>query len=229
VVNSSGVTEWEKTIRFGAPAPIIEKSAKGFRLTERIFPVNPFPNSRLSGFENQSDAGPEREDEEDKQIRRIYDVPRWKKAFGESPLLVPMTGFTEFAYWGKQAGSALNFKIPHQDVFFAAGITLKPFVPKTGIDNGFSLLTHTATDEMLQHHHRLIVLLQARDAVDYLEDMSARERFDFLIEKRYVGHLEVKKLRSMAKGWEKRKVAQEAKLKRETVYREVIRAEKIEG
>lgn len=224
-------TSWERTIKFSTPAPIVQFARdNSIELVERVFPVSPFPNSRLSGFANQSDGKDAADgDPEDRQIKRIYDMPRWKKTFADVPLLVPMTGFTEYAYWGEQEGSALNFTIPGSPLFFAAAIAIRPFVPKTNYENGFSILTHTATEQMLDYHHRLIVLLKPESALEYLNPMPANDRFDFLIANRYTGKLNVKKTRSMAKGWEKRVQTQIAKRDRELTYRNVLSSEHVEG
>lgn len=228
--NISGDTTWNQTVRIFTEGPIIKPVDDGAEFRTYIFPKSPFPNSRLSGFENQSDSGSDDVgDEDDKQIKRIYDKPRWGKPFASYPLLVPMTSFTEYAYWGDQKGAALSFAIPDEPVFFAAGMEIKPFVPKTEKQNGFTILTHTATDQMLKYHQRLIVLLKPEFASEYLGEMSPKDRFKFLIENRYRGKLEVQKLRSMAKGWEKRISVQEAKLKRELTYRKTLDGEHIEG
>jgi putative SOS response-associated peptidase YedK len=225
---ASGAIEWDKTIKFSTKAPVIQNAKLGLELVERVFPVSPFPNSRLSGFENQSD-GKDESTEDDKQIQRIYEKPRWKTPFAAHPLLVPMTGFTEYAYWGDRAGSALAFDIPKDEVFFAAAIGIKPFVPKTGKEDGFSILTHTATEQMLEYHQRLIVLLRGKHAANYLEEMTPQERFEFLIENRYTGKLNISKTRNMAKGWEKRIPVQLAKLHRETQYRKTLKKEQVDG
>lgn len=222
-------SSWDRTIKFSTPAPILQSSNEGLELTERVFPVSPFPNSRLSGFANQTDGKDEPSETEDKQIKRIYDMPRWKKTFSEKPILVPMTGFTEYAYCGESEGAALSFSIPGTPVFFAAAIAIRPFIPKTGQDNGFSILTHTATRQMLGYHHRLIVLLPPDRALEYLGEMSPSERFDFLIENRYTGELDAKKIRSMAKGWEKRAATQIQKRDRELAYRATLEKENVEG
>ena len=230
VLNKTGKINWDNVIKFSTRAPVLQPSDEGLELVERIFPVSPFPNSRLSGFANQSDGKEdESADPEDRQIRRIYDVPRWKKTFNAEPLLVPMTQFTEYAYWGEQAGSALGFRIPKQELFFAAALSIKPFVPKVAGAEGFSILTHTATEEMLQYHQRLIVLLPAKSALGYFEEMSAEDRFQYLIRHRYAGHLLVDKIRNMAKGWEKRVSVQKAKLHREESYRNTLKVEQVEG
>jgi putative SOS response-associated peptidase YedK len=206
-------------IKFTTGAPVI---TAGNILTEKIFPAQPFPNSRLSGVEEEGT-------DLDQDIRRVYDVPLWKKSFAEHPVLVPMTGFFEPVYWGKQIGTVQKFTVPGEKVFFVAGMLIKPRVPsRPGLD-GFTLLTHTATKQMLQYHQRLVTILKPEFAAQYLEPMSGRERFEFLIQNRFTGDLEVEKDRNMAKGWEKRVAQQEAKLKREQSYRAALEREKVSG
>lgn len=201
-------------IKFTNLAPVV---TQGPCLVEKFFPAVPFPNARLSGVE-----GPESTDQD---VRRIYDVPLWKKSFAEHPALVPMTAFFEPVYWGKQIGTVQKFAVPDTDVFFVAGMLIKPGKPaRAGLD-GFTLLTHTATDQMMQYHQRLVTILKPEIALKYLQPMSPQERFDFLIENRYTGELSVEKDRNMAKGWEKRIAQQEAKLHREEAYRSALKRE----
>lgn len=75
---------------------------------------------------------------------------------------------------------------------------------------------------MLEYHHRLIVLFESHLALDYLEDMSAEDRFNYIIENRYSGPFEVRKLRNMSKGWEKKVDRQKQKLQQEMKYREIL-------
>ena len=211
-------------VRFTVTAPVIERRAEGPVLTSKIFPVNPFPNSRLSGLGLDEDAS-----ETDQDIRRIYDVPLWKKTFAENPLLVPMTSFFEPVYWGKDIGTVQEFKVPDSDVFFIAGMMMKPRVPKSDQLSGFSLLTHTATPQMLKYHQRLVTILKPESALGYLEPMTPQAKFDYLIKHRYVGELAVSKDRNMAKGWEKKVGLQEGKLHREQLYLTALKNEKVNG
>lgn len=230
VQNEAKDFEWGKTVRFFTKAPVLQKlEDDSLRLSLRIFPSSPMPNSRLSGLEGQSDGGTETEDIDEKQIKRIYDMKFWKIGFAVDPVLVPLSEFTEFAYWGSEIGTAQSFKIPGEKVQFAAGIGIRPFAPKGDQGSAFSILTHTATDQMLQYHHRFIALFAAEKALGYLESMTPIERFDYVIEHRYQGELEVKKIRHMAKGWEKRIENQERKLKNELRYCEVLKANGVEG
>lgn len=87
VKSSVGETEFEITVKFSSSAPVLKLSKNGLEFTERVFPVSPFPNSRLSGFENQSDGKDESMGDE-KQIQRIYEKPRGKLGFNTHPVLV---------------------------------------------------------------------------------------------------------------------------------------------
>ena len=215
-----------KRIKLSLPAPIVLLNKKGEpTVEEKIFPVNPFPNSRLSSLAH----GSEDEVPTDREVRRIYEAPLWKKSFAEHPVLIPMTGFFEPVYWGKDIGTVQEFKVPDTEVFFAAGMLIKPRIPKSDDLNGFSIFTHTATEQMLKYHQRLVVLLKPGSEAQYLEEMSPQMRFEFLIENRYDGGLDVAKDRTMAKGWEKKIGVQEAKLKREQAYLETLKDEKISG
>ncbi len=206
-------------IKFTARAPVITPD---FKLVEKIFPAQPFPNSRLSGVEDEN-AGL------DQDIRRVYDVPLWKNSFANHPVLVPMTAFFEPVYWGHDIGTVQKFSVPETEVFFVAGMLIKPRVPARANLDGFTLLTHTATEQMMRYHQRLVTVLKPECAAEYLKPMSGRERFEFLIANRYTGELMVEKDRNMAKGWEKRVDVQEAKLKREEAYRQALAREKVSG
>ncbi len=214
-----------RRIKLSLPAPVLMNRQGELALEEKVFPVQPFPNSRLSSLAH----GSEDEVPTDREIRRIYEAPTWKRAFTETPVIVPMTEFFEPVYWGSEKGTVQAFSIPGEEVFFAAGLLIQSRVPKASSLNAFTLLTHTATAQMRDYHHRLVVLLEKKAAKEYLEPMSAKDRFEFLIENRYTRQLSVSKDRTMAKGWEKRVSAQEAKLKREEAYLESLKSESIEG
>lgn len=226
--NRTSNEEWSFTVKMTAKPPVIVKEDSGLSLIEKVFPVRPFPNARLSGFENQSDAG-EAGSHEEAQVRRIYDVPMWKTGFSSSPCLVPVTSFTEFAYWGPEMGSVIQFQIPQEKIFFAAGLLVKPYTPPGKPGDGFAILTHTATEQMLEYHHRMIAIFRPQDAVGYLEDMSPQERAKYVLDHRYTDTLQTEKVRSMAKGWEKRVDKQKAKLEEELKFRETLKTEQVEG
>jgi putative SOS response-associated peptidase YedK len=191
----------------------------GPRLVERVFPASPFPNSRLSG----ADTG------DAENIRRIYDLPTWKEGFRSERLLVPLTDFFEPAYWGSEKGAIMRFHVPEDEVFFIAAIAIKPNVPKTGKRDGFSLITHAATTQMLNYHHRLVVILRGKDALGFLEPGTPEEKFNYLLEHRYTGPLEAEKERTMAKGWEKRVELHNSKLAHEMKYTDKLAKEGVEG
>jgi putative SOS response-associated peptidase YedK len=230
IIDKTKDFDWGKTVKFYTEAPVLQKNKKeDVELVLRTFPSSPMPNSRLSGLEGQSDGGSDAEDVDEKQIKRIYEMKYWKDGFAHAPLLVPISEFTEFSYWGEDIGTAHGFKIPKEKVMFVAAIGIKPFTPKGPPNSAFSLLTHTATEQMLEYHHRLIVLLEKDVALEYLEDMTVEERFNFLIKNRYQGPLEVHKVRNMAKGWEKRIDTQERKKRHEMKYRHVLEANDVSG
>jgi putative SOS response-associated peptidase YedK len=226
--NIAEKTDWNKRIKFTNHAPIIEMIDGEPALIERVVPVHPFPNSRLSGVEREDSTDTP---DDEKQIKRIYELPTWKKGFTENRCLAVVTSFLESVYWGEDAGSMMEFKIPDEKVFFIAAIAIKPNIPKTGKTDGFSLLTHSATKQMLKYHQRLVVALKPKDALAYIEGGkldNAAKKFDFLIQHRYIGPLEVTKERTMAKGWEKRTDLQVAKLNREKSYLKTLRQEGVE-
>lgn len=216
-----------KRIKLSDRAPVVELKSGVATITEKIFPVNPFPNSRLSGLGSLDEGAGETESDQD--IRRIYEVPLWKKSFSDSPLVVPMTSFFEPVYWGAAIGTVQEFRMPGEDVFFVAGMSIKTRIPKSETINGFSLFTHTATPQMLKYHQRLVTILKKEDAVKYLAPMAPEERFQFLIDHRFVDELVVSKDRTMAKGWEKRIAIQESKLRREENYVAALKREKVKG
>lgn len=219
VNSSSEKMRWDQRTRFTMQAPVIRKKEKGFEVEELIFPAQPFPNSRLSQVK------------EEDQVVRIYDIPLWKQSFKQAPCLVPMTSFLEPAYWGEKAGHVIEFFPPEDKLLFVPGIVIKPRVPATGKLNGFSLLTHTASKQMLAYHHRLLVLLKPEAAVSYLNlgEIDPQERFNFLIENRYVPEFKTTISRSMAKGWEKRVEQHLNALDDEKSYRSTLNQEQVQG
>ena len=211
----SPAAEWDKRIKFTTTAPVIRKAKDELVLDELIFPAQPFPNSRLSQLK------------ENDQIVRIYDVPLWKQAFTQFPCVVPLTSFMEPAYWGENAGSIMEFLPKETKHFFVPGLVIKPRVPATGQFNGFTLLTHTASQQMLQYHHRLLVLLTPEKALDYLnlKQPSAEDRYQFLLDNRHISTFQVEKSRTMARGWEKRVDEHKDSLESEMQYREALERE----
>ncbi len=228
LLNTTNETKWDQVVKFSMSVPVIEIANGKPTLSLKIFPVSPMPNSRLSGVGNQTD-GDDKNVNDEIQIKRIYEMPWWKRGFSEFPIVIPMTSFREFAYWGPEKGTAQDFKLPKETVFFAAGILIKPFVPKGEANSAFSMLTHTATEQMLKYHHRLVVILEGKYAIQYLNKMPPQERFDFLLKHRYTGHLLTEKIRDMGKGWTKRVDHQESKLHKEMQYRSVLEKENVEG
>lgn len=112
-----------------------------------------------------------------------------------------------------------------------AGMRINPRVPATGKLNGFSMLTHTPTEQMLQYHQRMLVFLKPAQARQWLEesDFSAEDRLRFLLDQRYLPNLEVIVDRQMAKGWEKRQKEHLHKLDAEKRYLNFLRDEGIPG
>ncbi len=228
VINKAKNFNWDSRIGFFREAPVVQKNKDGeLEFALKIFPTKPMPNSRLSGLEGQTEDSVNEVDH--RQIKRIYEMKLWKDGFAKHPLLIPMTEFTEFAYWGKKIGSALSFTIPKNKVMFAAGLAIKPFTPEGPPHSGFSIITHTATEQMFDYHHRLIVLLESHLALGYLEEMTPQDRFNYIIENRYLGDFDVHKIRNMAKGWEKKVDRQQHKLNQELKYREVLKQNNVPG
>jgi putative SOS response-associated peptidase YedK len=221
VENATAEKSWDLRVRLTNKAPVILKTKNKLQLDEYTFPVNPFPNSRLSGLDAKT------LDEDDPQVRRIYELPTWKEAFQKTPCLVPMSGFVEPVYWGSEAGTAQEFRPAEKKLFFVAGIVIHGRVPKTS--QAFSLLTHTPSAQMLKYHHRLLVMLKLEDALTYLELESSRERFDFLIEHRWIPELKIQKDRNLAKGWEKKIDSHKASLEGEKKYISVLKHEGIQA
>ena len=229
-LDKTGGFDWGSKIHFYKNGPVLQKSPQGeIEMVIKSFPQSPMPNARLSGLGSQTDSSDLESDLEHAQVRRIYETKYWKDGFANHPVLVPMSSFTEFAYWGPEIGTAQAFRVPKQEAFVAAGIAMKPFTPKGPAFSAYSILTHTATEQMLRYHFRLIVLLKNKAAAGYLEEMSPEDRFRYVIENRYTGPLEHEKLRDMAKGWEKRVETQTHKLERERHYREVLDKNQVEG
>jgi putative SOS response-associated peptidase YedK len=218
IQNLGAAESWDQRVRLTTKAPILFKTVSGdVVLDEYVFPVQPFPNSRLSSLDSKT------LDDDDPQVKRIYDLPTWKKPFESAPCLVPMTSFIEPVYWGDQAGTAQEFKPPTGSLFFIPGIRIHGRVPKT--EKAFSLLTHTPSPQMLHYHHRLLVMLKPSEALAYLDAENAQERFDYLLKHRWVPNLKVTKNRNLAKGWEKKIEGHTASLASEKHYLEVLKHE----
>ena len=142
-----------------------------------------------------------------------------------------MTSFMEPAYWGKSRGDIVEFSDPQEKLLFVPSILVKPRVPDTGLFNGFALLTHTASRQMLGYHHRLLVFLKPKAAVEYLQlgQVPPAKRFEFLLENRYVPDFKTSVDRKMAKGWDKRAAKHEESLRDEEKYIDSLRQESIAG
>lgn len=225
IINSSSVNGWDRHIRLTNKAPILYLEKDQVSLAEGIFPQAPFPNSRLSGLEVEEGS------RDDNQVKRIYERPTWKKGFEQNPCLIPMTSFLEPVYWGDKIGSVVEFTPSEDELLFTAGIRIKPRVPKTETLNGFSLLTHTPTPQMLKYHHRLLVFLKPADAMEWIEDLdsTAQEKFNFLLNKRYLPKLEVNVQRKMASGWKARADKHVRSLEQEKQYIQTLRNEQVAG
>lgn len=234
LINVSERESWDDHIKLTNRVPVVEMSAQGLVLRERVFPVQPFPNSRLSSagmMEEQETPKPDRT-EESPQIRRVYELPTWGQGFREERCLAAMTAFLEPAYWGPDAGAVMQFRVPGEKVFFVAAIGIKSKLPKSPERNAVSLLTHVATAQMFAYHHRLVVVLRPADALKYLEyepETPAYEIFEHLLRSRYTGPFEVQKARQMAKGWDKRIAAHQHKLLLEKRYVQALEDEGIKG
>jgi putative SOS response-associated peptidase YedK len=214
VDNISMHKEWDQRIRISQSAPVLYSKASGVILDKVIFPVQPFPNSRLSGLEGE-------------ELKRIYDRPTWKKSFTEETCLIPLTSFYEPVYWGEEAGSVMEFAPTKDDVLFVAGMRIMPRVPATGKINAFTMLTHTPTPQILEYHHRMLVFLQAESAREWIEPTAetAEQRLKFLLKNRYLPELEVSVDRKMARGWEKRQEQHLHKMEDEKSYEKFLKDE----
>ncbi len=222
--NISGREVFDQKVQMSLPAPILEIQDGQLVLTEALFPTPPpFPNSRMSDLKQNKKTGEE-------ELVRIYDVPSWKYGFAHAPCIVPMSSFVEPVYWGDELGSAMKFSLKNHETIFVAGLRMIRNEQADKTTAGFSLITHTASDQMLNYHHRLIVLLKAKAAQDWLIlGGSAEERFNFLLANRYVTSFEIEKDRVMAKKPQKRIDEQLAKLDKEMIYREFLEVEGLDG
>ena len=219
VRNLTDSATWDNRVRLTNSTPILFQPLDEIHLQNAIFPSQPFPNARLSSLMP------------DGQISRIYEKRTWAEGFEKYRCVVPMTSFLEPVYWGDDAGSWMEFRLPKDRLIFAAAIRIRPFNPPTGKVNGFSLLTHTASEQMLKYHHRLLVLLEAEGARDWLSGghIDAQTKFDALLSQRYIPKFDVTCPRKLAKGWEKRTETHLESLAEETVYIEALHAEGVAG
>lgn len=227
----SNATAWDKRIKFTTQAPVLRWTQDKLKLEELVFPANPFPNARLSQIQSNKVSKVEKSGVDEEQIVRIYEVPIWKDGFAKHPCLVPMTSFFEPAYWGDSAGKIVEFRDRKRKVQFVPGFILKPRVPSTGKYNGFALLTHTASDQMLDYHHRQIVHLEPEAGLEYLqrEFKSAEDRFNFVIDNRVHPDFETNIERPMAKGWDKRVDQHLVSLDEEKAYLKTLLKEKVKA
>ena len=236
IVNKSPKDEWANHVRLTSMAPVLSLAGENIELHENRFPKYPFPNARLSGLKNSHDSAETEPSNAANspshvtEIKRIYELPTWL-GFKTQRRLAVMTSFTEFAYWGPQKGFSVEFTIPDSPVFFAAAVGLEE-KRASGQWNEFAILTHTATPQMLEFHHRLVVLLTKEAAIQYLrggELRSPEEKFNELVAIRYVGPLIAKPVKPMAPAWKTRINAQLYKLKQEESYVAALKAEGIQG
>lgn len=216
--NLSAEAVWDQRIRMSQSAPVLYDGGEGIVLDKSIFPVQPFPNSRLSGLEGEA-------------LKRIYDRPTWKKSFTEKTCLIPLTSFFEPVYWGEDAGSVMEFIPKKEDVLFVAGMRIQPRVPATGKTNAFTMLTHTPTALIQKYHQRMLVFLRADAARQWLapSEETAEGKLKFLLQNRYLPDLEVAVDRQMAKGWEKRQEQHLHKRDEEESYEKFLASEGLQA
>lgn len=230
VTNHSTNSEWNLRVKMTLRAPVLQMNSGEIELVEMVFPANPFPNARLSQL-NSNKSGNEVAPDDD-GVTRIDQIPLWKTGFNKFPCVVPMTSFLEPAYWGTQAGKVVEFSDPENEVLFVPSILIRPRVPPTSILNGFSLLTHTASDQMLHYHHRLLMFLRPHKAASYLKlgsEISSDERIEFLLENRHVPQFKTSIDREMANGWRSRVEKHEAALRSEQRYSAALQREGIKS
>lgn len=222
--NLMNESSWDKKIKMSLQSPILELQNNEIVLTEARFPTPPpFPNSRLSDLKENKRTG-------EIELTRIYDVASWKHGFNLAPCIVPMKSFIEPVYWGPELGSAMRFSSEQGEQLFVAGLRMIRSEKEDKTLAGFSLITHTASEQMLKYHHRLIVKLKAPAAIDYLAfDGTPEERFNFLLENRYMPNLKAEKDRTMVKKPKSRIDEQVAKLEKEMQYREFLKTEGVAG
>ncbi len=217
VGNNTGQDSWDLHVRFTDLAPVIELENGNLAIKKRVFPAHPFPNARLSGAVDGKNPS---------QIKKIFELPTWKQGFEKERCVVIATQFLEPAYWGPSAGAVMKFALPDNEVFFIAAIAIRPNKPATGTRNGFALLTHSATEQMLEFHHRLVVALKPEHALEYLSFppiAAPSEILEYLVNHRYAGQLNYSVARQMAKGWEKRVQAHKEDLRSELEYIETLK------
>lgn len=227
VVNTTGERTWDKKVGIAGTGPLLVEDGKDIKLIEATFPVRPFPNARLSGSESKEQdpaLGPSKPKVD---LVRIYDRATWKKGFIEGRRLAVMSTFREPAYWGEDQGTVKEFSLADQPLLFVPAIKIKAQVPK--VDEAFALLTHTASEQMLQYHQRLLVLLKPKDAIEWLIGGKAdpEEKFEFLLKHRFVPTFEATTQRKMAAGWKPRVLQHESALRRELAYRDELKKKRI--
>ncbi len=222
--NMSGVHEWNQKVKMTLKAPLIEMQNGDIVLTEGVFPKPPpFPNSRISDLKINRQTGEE-------ELVRIYDVQAWKEGFARAPCLIPMSSFVEPVYWGHEIGKAVQFTAKDEPLLFVAGLRMIRANHPDKSKAGFSLLTHTASPQMLDYHHRLIFLLTKEHALDWItQDFLPTERFDFLLKHRSIPHFKIATDRVMAKKPQARIDEQKSKLKEEIRYVNFLKTEGILG
>ena len=222
-------TSWDLRIKFTNKAPVIGLKDQKPVIGDLVFPASPFPNSRLSQIESNKKMTTASVSGDEEAIVRVYEVPLWKEGFSKLPCIVPMTSFFEPCYWGEKAGEIVRFEDPDHRVLFVPGFVVKPRVPSTDKPNGFTMLTHVASEQMLRFHHRLLVFLKPQRAIEYLflDKTDPQQRFEFLLQHRLVPDLEVSTERKMAKGWERRVSQHLDSLKAEQGYRQTLDKEQV--
>lgn len=95
--------------------------------------------------------------------------PMFKNALKHHRVAVPTNGFYE---WHKESGTAktkYHFSHPEKDILWLAGIA-----SRFGNENRFTILTTSANDSMIPYHHRMPVLLDEDEIMEWINGGDIR-------------------------------------------------------
>lgn len=110
----------------------------------------------------------------------ILEKPTFSKAFKTERCLIPATAFFE---WEKVEGKKIKRRImvTNQSIFSIAGIC-DYFLDEEGREQlKYSLITIEANDQMKKIHHRMPVILNPEDELDYLSREQEPEKIRQLL------------------------------------------------
>ncbi|WDQ15384.1 SOS response-associated peptidase [Rhodopirellula sp. P2] len=201
--------------------------------TEEIFPGNPAPTVAV----NRSGANEilpmtfglvpfgktpqtQRRPLTNARVENLEKWP-WKSAVQSHRCVVPMTGFREPSYWGKTAGTEVNFTAAQDSPLFAAAIftwyrpePTEPSQDDSPVQLTMSLIMRPALPTVMEHgHHRSPFFLTVDGVQNWIvrDTRPLEDSLTVLKQHAFEPELSVTVARQMAPAWTKRQSSNVAK------------------